>query len=254
VQIFAEVIQVFYLLIVLALALYGLHNLATTLLYLRSRKRSRASGSITTPTGVPELPPVTIQLPVFNEKYTVERLLRAVARLDYPADKLQVQVLDDSTDDTYDLVRTLVAAYASHGLNVECIHRTDRSGYKAGALANGMRSATGDLIGIFDADFVPPPDWLKRTIPLFQNERLGCLQTRWGHTNRRYNSLTRAQAMGIDGHFLVEQTARSRNDFFLNFNGTAGLWRRRCIEDAGPWQWDTLTADLDLRYRTQLPG
>ena len=250
-RVFLDLIQLSYLVVVLALAVYGLHNLLTTLLYLRSRG-PRGAGR---PSPLQaDLPPVTIQLPVFNEKYTVERLLRAVVRLDYPADRLQVQVLDDSTDDTYELVRTLVDAYAAQGLNVVCIHRTDRSGYKAGALANGMRTATGELIGIFDADFVPPPDWLTRTVPMFQNESLGCLQTRWGHTNRRYNSLTRAQAMGIDGHFLVEQTARSRNHFFLNFNGTAGLWRRKCIEQAGGWQWDTLTEDLDLSYRMQILG
>ena len=250
-RVFLDLIQLSYLVVVSALAVYGLHNLLTTLLYLRSRGPRVAARPSPLP---PDLPPVTIQLPVFNEKYTVERLLRAVVRLDYPADRLQVQVLDDSTDDTYELVRTLVDAYAAQRLNVVCIHRTDRSGYKAGALANGMRTATGELIGIFDADFVPPPDWLTRTVPLFQNESLGCLQTRWGHTNRRYNSLTRAQAMGIDGHFLVEQTARSRNHFFLNFNGTAGLWRRKCIEQAGGWQWDTLTEDLDLSYRAQMAG
>ena len=201
-----------------------------------------------------EWPRVTVQLPIYNEKYTVERLLDAVTQLEYPADHLQIQVLDDSTDDTAELVRSLVDKYKSQGLNIEWIHRTNRSGYKAGALSEGLRTATGEFLAIFDADFVPTPDWLRKTVPLFVDRKLGCLQTRWGHTNREYNSLTQAEAMAVDGHFIVEQTARSRNDLFLNFNGTAGLWRRACIEDAGGWEWDTLTEDLDLSYRAQLRG
>lgn len=251
-QTLAGVVGLIYLIVIGCLAVYGLHNLLTTLLYLRAVKAGKVKPERPRPPA--EWPPVTIQLPVFNEKYTVERLVDAIAALDYPRDRLQIQVLDDSTDDTTDLVRELVERHAANSVNIQLIHRTDRKGYKAGALANGMKQASGDFIGIFDADFVPPADWLKRTVPLFQNRRLGCLQTRWGHTNRRYNSLTRAEAMGIDGHFLVEQTARSKNRFFLNFNGTAGLWRRACIEDAGGWQWDTLTEDLDLSYRAQLRG
>jgi len=199
-------------------------------------------------------PPVTIQLPIFNEKYTVERLLHAVTHLEYPADRLQIQVLDDSTDETYNLVRQLVKKHQTRGVNIELIHRVDRTGYKAGALGNGLRTATGEFIAIFDADFVPETDWLKRTVPFFQDPKLGCLQTRWGHTNQEYNSLTRAEALGIEGHFVVEQTVRSKNGFFLNFNGTAGVWRRACIEDAGGWEWDTLTEDLDLSYRAQMRG
>jgi cellulose synthase/poly-beta-1,6-N-acetylglucosamine synthase-like glycosyltransferase len=251
VQILAGVIGVFYFLVIGSLALYGLHNLFTTILYLRmkrSMRRRRGTHSLE------NWPRVTVQLPIFNEKYTVERLLHAMTRLDYPADCLQIQVLDDSTDDTIDLVSQLVAEYKSHGVYIELIHRTNRKGYKAGALDNGLRSATGQLIAIFDADFVPKPDWLKRTVPLFQRRELGCVQTRWGHTNQQYNSLTRAEAMGIDGHFIIEQTVRSRNGFFLNFNGTAGLWRLDCIKDAGGWQWDTLTEDLDLSYRAQMRG
>ena len=242
---------VFYFIVTFALALYGFHNLITTIIYLtmKSTKKRKA------PTHLPaEWPRVTVQLPIFNEKYTVERLLRAVTRLEYPADRLQIQVLDDSTDDTFDLLARLVDDYKSRGVNIELIHRYDRKGYKAGALKNGLRLATGELIAIFDADFVPKPDWLKRTVPSFQNPDLGCLQTRWGHTNQQYNSLTRAEALGIDGHFIIEQTVRSKNGFFLNFNGTAGLWRRACIEDAGGWQWDTLTEDLDLSYRAQMRG
>ena len=242
---------VFYFIVTTALALYGFHNLITTLIYLSMKPTKKRKEETTLPK---EWPPVTIQLPIFNEKYTVERLLRAVTRLDYPVDRLQIQVLDDSTDDTFDLVAGLVDSYKSNGVDIEHIHRVDRKGYKAGALENGLRTATGEFIAIFDADFVPKPDWLKRTVPSFQNPRLGCLQTRWGHTNQQYNSLTQAEAMGIDGHFIIEQTVRSKNGFFLNFNGTAGLWRRACIEDAGGWQWDTLTEDLDLSYRAQMRG
>ncbi|HEY6072272.1 MAG TPA: cellulose synthase family protein, partial [Anaerolineales bacterium] len=251
-QFVTEVIRFLYLLVVACLAFYGLHNLVTTILYLRARNNKAPISR--RPDAPEQWPPVTIQLPIFNEKYTVERLLNAVAALDYPRDRLQIQVLDDSTDNTADLVRGLVEGHVRRGVNMQLIHRTDRQGYKAGALGNGMRTASGEFIGIFDADFVPLPDWLKRTIPLFARPDLGCLQTRWGHTNRGYNSLTRAEALGIDGHFLVEQTARSKNDLFLNFNGTAGLWRRSCIEDAGGWQWDTLTEDLDLSYRAQMRG
>jgi cellulose synthase/poly-beta-1,6-N-acetylglucosamine synthase-like glycosyltransferase len=242
---------VFYFIVTFALALYGFHNLITTIMYLTIQPTKKRKAEPPLPA---EWPHVTVQLPIFNEKYTVERLLRAVTRLDYPADRLQIQVLDDSTDDTFDLLARLVEDYKARGVNIELIHRFDRKGYKAGALNHGLRTATGELIAIFDADFVPKPDWLKRTVPSFQNPDLGCLQTRWGHTNQQYNSLTRAEALGIDGHFIIEQTVRSKNGFFLNFNGTAGLWRRTCIEDAGGWQWDTLTEDLDLSYRAQMRG
>ncbi|HET9914831.1 MAG TPA: cellulose synthase family protein, partial [Anaerolineales bacterium] len=250
-QILISLIGVFYLIVTAVLALYGFHNLITTIMYLRMKTPTKRRDELPQ---LQEWPRVTIQLPIFNEKYTVERLLQSVTRLDYPPDRFQIQVLDDSTDDTVDLVSKLVEDYKSRGVNIEWIHRVDRKGYKAGALDNGLRSATGDLIAIFDADFVPKPDWLTRTVPAFQNPELGCLQTRWGHTNQQYNSLTRAEAMGIDGHFIIEQTVRSKNGFFLNFNGTAGLWRRACIEDAGGWQWDTLTEDLDLSYRAQMRG
>jgi Glycosyltransferases, probably involved in cell wall biogenesis len=250
-QLLISLIGVFYLIITAVLALYGFHNLITTLMYLSMKTPKKHRGR-TYP--IKNWPNVTIQLPIFNEKYTVERLLHAVTQLDYPAECLQIQVLDDSTDDTYDLVAHLVEKYKLRGVNIELIHRVDRKGYKAGALENGLHSATGELIAIFDADFVPKPDWLKRTVPSFQNPKLGCLQTRWGHTNQQYNSLTRAEALGIDGHFIIEQTVRSKNGFFLNFNGTAGLWRLACIKDAGGWQWDTLTEDLDLSYRAQMRG
>lgn len=251
-SIMTDVVLALYFVTVLWLATYGTASLVNIVLYWRSKRRGYQSGD-----GPPlpkEWPSVTIQLPVFNEKYTVERLLEAVTRLNYPRELLQIQVLDDSTDDTTELIRRLVDAYKSQAINVELLHRTNRAGYKAGALQDAFPSATGELIGIFDADFVPEPDWLGRTVPLFVNPRLGCLQTRWGHTNRKYNALTREEALAIDAHFIVEQSARSGNGLFLNFNGTAGLWRRACIEDAGGWQHDTLTEDLDLSYRAQLAG
>jgi cellulose synthase/poly-beta-1,6-N-acetylglucosamine synthase-like glycosyltransferase len=248
---FSYLLGTVYVLIVMALAMYGFHNLFTTILYLTVKPTAKPKKMVPPPKTWPF---VTIQLPIFNEKYTVERLLRAVTKLDYPLDRLQIQVLDDSTDDTSQLVSRLADEYKAEGINIEWIHRTNREGYKAGALAAGLQTASGGFIAIFDADFVPKPDWLKKTIPLFQKRNLGCLQTRWGHTNRGYNSLTRTEAMAIDGHFIVEQTARAENDLFLNFNGTAGIWRRACIEDAGGWQWDTLTEDLDLSYRAQMRG
>lgn len=246
----AHLLGFFYLLIVFVLSLYGFNSLLTAVLFLFSEHGSKKRKI----PYVNEWPPVTIQLPIFNEKYMIERLLQAVTQLDYPPECLQIQVLDDSTDDTASITSRLVEEYRSRGVNMEWIHRTDRQGYKAGALDKGLSTATGELIAIFDADFVPQPDWLKKTVPFFKKRRLGCLQTRWGHINRGYNSLTRAEALGIDGHFLIEQTVRSKNGFFLNFNGTAGLWRRTCIEDAGGWQWDTLTEDLDLSYRAQMRG
>ncbi len=243
-------IALIYLVVLLWLAMYGVSNLINAFLFLRVKRTLKPK----TPALPKQWPAVTIQLPIYNEKYTVERLLQAVTQLEYPADRLQIQVLDDSTDDTADLVKRLVEQYQAQGMNIEWIHRTNRAGYKAGALSEGFKSATGEFLAIFDADFVPTADWLKKTVPLFADRRLGCLQTRWGHTNRKYNSLTRATAMAVDGHFIVEQTARSRHSLFLNFNGTAGLWRRACIEDAGGWEWDTLTEDLDLSYRAQLRG
>jgi cellulose synthase/poly-beta-1,6-N-acetylglucosamine synthase-like glycosyltransferase len=241
-----------YLLALLGLAIYGFNNLLTTILYLVACKRGQVAS-----TDVPQpkiWQRVTVQLPVYNEYYTIERLIGAVAQFDYPRDRLQAQVLDDSTDDTTLSLRRLVDQYRAQGLDIELIHRADRAGFKAGALDNGLKTATGDLIAVFDADFFPAPDWLKRTVPQFADLNLGCLQTRWGHLNQKYSLFTRAVALGIDGHFMIEQTARSRSNLFLNFNGTAGLWRRACIEDAGGWKADTLTEDLDLSYRAQMRG
>ena len=229
-QIISYVLGGIYLLIVFMLAMYGLHNLMNALLYLYSKSTSSNRRRVAT---IREYPKVTVQLPIFNEKYTIERLLESVTKLDYPADCLQIQVLDDSTDSTANLTKKLVEHYREQGVNMEWVHRIDRTGYKAGALSNALQTASGELLAIFDADFIPQPDWLKKTVPLFSNPHLGCLQTRWGHTNRKYSALTQVEALAIDGHFIVEQAVRSQNDFFLNFNGTAGIWRRACIRDAG---------------------
>jgi len=199
-------------------------------------------------------PKVTIQLPVFNERYVVERLITSVCRFDYPKELLEIQVLDDSTDDTVDIAKAVVAQKQQQGFDVVYLHREDRSGFKAGALKEGLKVAKGELVGIFDADFIPNPDFLKETIPYFTDPAIGMLQTRWGHVNGDYSLLTCAQSMGIDGHFGVEQAARAWSGFFMNFNGTAGIWRKKTIEDAGGWQADTLTEDLDLSYRAQLRG
>ncbi|MFB3818451.1 MAG: cellulose synthase family protein [Candidatus Methylomirabilales bacterium] len=199
-------------------------------------------------------PRVTVQLPIFNEKYVARRVIEAAGRLAWPRDRLQIQVLDDSTDETVEICAEAVAALRARGLNAVHLRRKRRVGYKAGALAAGLRSATGQFIAIFDADFVPPPDFLARTMGGFRDPRVAVVQTRWGHLNREYSPLTGAQAIGIDGHFGVEQGARCWSGLFLNFNGTAGVWRARAIADAGGWTHDTLTEDLDLSYRAQLRG
>jgi len=199
-------------------------------------------------------PPVTIQLPIFNERYVVQRLIQAVCRLDYPRKLLEIQILDDSTDDTVDIARAAARQLKGQGFDIQYIHRDNRIGFKAGALKEGLKAAKGELVGIFDADFIPHPNFLKETVPYFMDPKIGMLQTRWGHINGDYSLLTRAQSIGIDGHFGVEQASRAWSGFFMNFNGTAGIWRKSAIEDAGGWQADTLTEDLDLSYRAQLRG
>ncbi|GAB5565532.1 MAG: glycosyltransferase family 2 protein [Winogradskyella sp.] len=199
-----------------------------------------------------EVPYVTIQLPVFNEMYVMERLLDNIALLDYPKDKLEIQVLDDSTDETVTTTKAHVERLAETGLDIKHITRTNRVGFKAGALKEGLEIAKGDFIAIFDADFLPQPNWLKRTVPYFKNDKIGVVQTRWGHINRNYSLLTRIQAFALDAHFTLEQVGRNSKGHFINFNGTAGIWRKDCIIDAGNWEGDTLTEDLDLSYRAQL--
>ncbi|WP_400191198.1 glycosyltransferase [Hymenobacter sp. B81] len=201
-----------------------------------------------------EWPRVTVQLPVYNELNVVERVIDAAAALDYPAGQLHIQVLDDSTDESVALAAARVAYHQSRGLRLSHVRRPSRQGYKAGALQHGLQATDGELIAIFDADFVPAPDFLRRTVPHFADETVGVVQTRWGHLNEADSLLTRLQAFGLNAHFLVEQVGRSHGGHFLNFNGTGGVWRRRCIEEAGGWQADTLTEDLDLSYRAQLRG
>jgi cellulose synthase/poly-beta-1,6-N-acetylglucosamine synthase-like glycosyltransferase len=201
-----------------------------------------------------ELPFVTIQLPLFNEMYVVERLVKAVTEIDYPRERLEIQVLDDSTDETVRIASATVAKYAAKGFDIHYIHREDRTGFKAGALENGMKTAKGDLMAIFDADFVPKPDFLRKLVHFFTDPIVGCAQMRWAHINGSYNLLTRLQTIMLDGHFVLEQTTRNRSGNFFNFNGTAGILRREAIELSGGWQHDTLTEDTDLSFRAQLMG
>lgn len=200
-------------------------------------------------------PKVTIQLPVFNELYVVERLIDKVAELDYPSEKLEIQVLDDGNDESVQVAAKRIAHWKAKGIDISHVRREERVGYKAGALAYGLKIAKGDYTAIFDADFLPEKDFLKRTMPHFQaNDRIGVVQTRWEHINLNYSTLTRLQAFGLDAHFTVEQSGRNKQGHFINFNGTAGVWRNACIDDAGGWQHDTITEDLDLSYRAQLKG
>ncbi len=199
-------------------------------------------------------PMVTVQLPMYNEMFVVERLIQSVCEIDYPTERLEIQVLDDSTDETVKIAQNTVEKYKNLGFNIKYIHRTDRSGYKAGALKYGLEIAEGEFVAIFDADFVPNPDFLKKTVPHFNNPNVGMVQTRWEHLNEEYSYLTKAQALALDGHFVLEQQVRNKAGFFINFNGTAGIWRKETILDAGNWHSDTLTEDLDLSYRAQLRG
>lgn len=201
-----------------------------------------------------ELPPVTIQLPIYNELYVVNRVIDAICSLDYPKEKLEIQVLDDSTDETTAIIRQKVAEKSGQGFDIKHIRRGNRQGFKAGALKCGLAQARGEYIAIFDADFMPRTDFLMRTLPYFADPKTGLVQTRWEHINSDYSLLTRAQAIALDGHFVIEQQIRNKAGFFINFNGTAGIWRRRCIEESGNWEADTLAEDLDLSYRAQLLG
>ncbi len=243
------ILIVSYVAVFAGLSLFGAHRLRILWQYWRNRRRAHEPVA-----RFEVLPRVTVQLPLFNEFEVVEGLMKAVSGLDYPRDRLQIQVLDDSTDDTVEECQRRVEELRERGFDVEYLHRTDRTGFKAGALDAGMASATGEFICIFDADFRPDPDYLQRMIHHFTDEKVGMVQARWGHANRDFSLLTRLQALFLDGHLVLEQTARSRHGDFLNFNGTAGIWRRQAIVDGGGWQHDTLTEDLDLSYRTQLKG
>ncbi len=245
----AVLLGVAYAIGVLGLFLYGVNAYVMVALHWWGIKRVRAA-----PPPPAVWPSVTVQLPIYNERYVARRLLEAVGGLDYPADRLEIQVLDDSSDETTTILAETVRTLASLGLNVVHLRRPRRHGFKAGALAAGLKEASGEFIAIFDADFVPPSDFLRRTLPHFADPSVAVVQTRWGHLNRDFSLLTMAQGLGIDGHFAVEQAARHRAGLFLNFNGTAGVWRRIAIDDAGGWTHDTLTEDLDLSYRAQLRG
>lgn len=242
-------LTVAYVTLLLLVSLYGLHRWWLMWVFKKTvakvpRARERFA----------ELPVVTIQLPMFNEATVAERVIDAACEVDYPAEKLQIQVLDDSTDACKEIARRRVEYWANRGVDIEFIHRVDRTGFKAGALANGCKTCKGSLIAIFDADFVPPPSFLRRTVHYFTDPKVAMVQTRWDHINREDSVLTRSQAIFLDGHFVIEHTARNRGGAWFNFNGTGGVWRREAIDSAGGWQHDTLTEDLDLSYRSQLVG
>ena len=239
-----------YFVVLILLASYGIHRYILVYLYYKNKKNRTGESA----QKFSELPRVTVQLPIFNEQYVVDRLLQAVCRLNYPREKLEIQVLDDSTDETKEVACGLVEHYAGQGFPITYLRRANRVGFKAGALQEGMKLAKGEFIAIFDADFVPPPDFLERTIHHFTDQHVGMVQTRWTHINRNYSFLTQVEAILLDGHFVLEHSGRARSRVFFNFNGTAGIWRRRAIEEAGGWQHDTLTEDTDLSYRAQLKG
>jgi len=239
-----------YFVVLILLATYGIHRYTLVYLYFRKKKNCTREPE----QKFLELPRVTVQLPIFNEQFVVDRLLQAVCRIDYPREKLEIQVLDDSTDETTRVAEGLVEHYASLGYDITYHHRTNRAGFKAGALHEGLKSASGKFVAIFDADFVPPRDFLLRTIHHFTDPKIGMVQTRWTHINRDYSFLTEVEAILLDGHFVLEHSGRARHNVFFNFNGTAGIWRRQAIDDAGGWEHDTLTEDTDLSYRAQLKG
>jgi cellulose synthase/poly-beta-1,6-N-acetylglucosamine synthase-like glycosyltransferase len=240
-----------YLSLIFILSLYGLHRCWILYLYFRYYKWV---APVAAPLQTTAWPKVTVQLPVYNERYVVARLIDCVAGLDYPREQLEIQVLDDSTDDTCAIVAAKVAALRAQGIQITHLQRPNRIGFKAGALEFGLNQAAGEYLAIFDADFLPPADFLKKTVPYFQTAGIGMVQTRWGHLNEDHSLLTWVQSLFLDGHFLIEHTARNRSGAFFNFNGTAGVWRRDAIVSAGGWQHDTLTEDLDLSYRAQMKG
>jgi cellulose synthase/poly-beta-1,6-N-acetylglucosamine synthase-like glycosyltransferase len=246
---FDWVLLVPYFGILAILSIYGLHRFDTIYTYFKHRKKATGEA-------VPfeNLPPVTIQLPLYNERYVLERLIDEVVKIEYPRELLQIQVLDDSTDDTHQFAEALCERYRNIGHNIEYRHRTNREGFKAGALQEGLESATGEFVAVFDADFLPPADFLTRTIHHFSDAKVGVVQTRWSYLNSDFNSLTEVQRVLLDGHFILEHGARSRAGYFFNFNGTAGILRKSMIADAGGWQHDTLTEDSDLSYRAQVKG
>lgn len=244
-----QLILIVYILCLTVLFFFGAHGFVMVFHYYKHRHEQDSDLPLT------HYPMVTVQLPVFNEMYVVRRLIEFSCAIDYPQDKLEIQVLDDSTDETVDLVDSIVKEKQKQGYLIHHVRRIDRKGYKAGALKEGLSIAAGDFVAIFDADFLPKPEFLKKTIPyFFANPKIGMVQTRWEHLNGEYSLMTRTQAMALDGHFVIEQNMRNKAGYFINFNGTGGIWRKECILDSGNWQADTLTEDLDLSYRAQLKG
>ena len=241
---------IIYTLALLVIFIYSLSQLHLLINYLKATKSTDEAEKFDFATE--ELPQVTIQLPLYNEYYVVERLLNNIARINYPKDKLEIQVLDDSTDHSIEKTSEIIEELQKSGLNIQHIRRENRTGFKAGALKEGLKIAKGEYIAVFDSDFVPGENWLMETLPYFKNPKIGVVQTRWGHLNRDYSLLTRIQAFALDFHFILEQTGRNFGRNFINFNGTAGIWRKECILDAGNWSGDTLTEDLDLSYRAQM--
>jgi cellulose synthase/poly-beta-1,6-N-acetylglucosamine synthase-like glycosyltransferase len=247
-----KIILTIYGLCLLLVFFYSVLQLSLAIAYVKNkRKKTSEQKPVYDPSTAPM---VTVQLPMFNELYVADRIIETIANFDYPQDKLQIQVLDDSTDETKDVIAKKVAEVAARGINIQHIHRVDRTGYKAGALDAAMDRVQGEFIAIFDADFIPDPDFLQKTMPHFQDEKIGVVQTRWGHINKTYSVLTELQAFGLNGHFAIEQGGRNSAGHFINFNGTGGVWRKKCIEEAGGWEHDTLTEDLDLSYRAQIKG
>ena len=244
-----EIILFTYIGSLLILFTFGSHGFIMIYYYLKHRhKRDDFTKELE------NYPVVTLQLPIYNEMYVIERLIKTVCEMDYPIDKLEIQVLDDSTDETVEIVANIVKEYQLRGFDIHHIHRTDRTGYKAGALKEGLKVAKGEFVGIFDADFIPRKNFLKIVLPFFKDPKIGMVQTRWEHLNRAYSLVTQIQALALDGHFVLEQQVRNKAGYFINFNGTSGVWRKECIFDAGNWEADTLTEDLDLSYRAQLKG
>lgn len=250
-MILESLIIVVYSVALLLIFMYALAQLNLLFNYLSARKHHKNSPTFDF-SKEEEIPYVTIQLPVYNELYVMDRLLSNIAEMDYPKEKLEIQVLDDSTDESFEETAKHIEALRKTGLDIQHVSRKNREGFKAGALKEGLKIAKGEYIAIFDADFLPKKNWLKNTIPYFKDEEIGVVQTRWGHLNRDYSILTRVQAFALDAHFTLEQVGRNSKGHFINFNGTAGVWRKECILDAGNWEGDTLTEDLDLSYRAQL--
>jgi cellulose synthase/poly-beta-1,6-N-acetylglucosamine synthase-like glycosyltransferase len=248
-NVLCSIFLIVYVTVLCLLSIYGLHRYVLVYLYYKYRSNAPESKH-----RFEQLPRICVQLPMYNEQFVAKRIIERTCEIDYPKDRLQIQVLDDSTDSTVQIAQQTVEELRQQGFDIQYIHRDDRTGYKAGALANGMKHTDVEFVAIFDADFIPPKDILNNTIHYFTDPKVGMIQSRWDHLNRDYSLLTKSQAILLDGHFMIEHTARNRSGRFMSFNGTAGMWRRQCIEHAGGWEHDTLTEDLDLSYRAQMKG